>query len=212
MEKQAGWKQRKTKHIDKICKNFKVKTLLFNLQTKFSVSSLPCSKRAFNLVFSSVALIGDKITITEPKWVKVWAKHSVERVKLKCNSYSRCARPRVTSFFFLSQDLRLVKGADLSDVELLNKNLPKQPNAQKWKGDGKLVPVRLSYAQVLGQIIVNTYTLSSVLSFSISSLSFSWRFRKAFIVDFSSASWICGKSHTWQLLKVTSEAFFSSAM
>lgn len=27
--------------------------------------------------------------------------------------------------FFLSQDLRLVKGADLSDVELLNKNLPK---------------------------------------------------------------------------------------
>ena len=28
-------------------------------------------------------------------------------------------------FFFLSQDLRLVKGADLSDVELLNKNLPK---------------------------------------------------------------------------------------
>ena len=100
MEKQAGWKQRKTKHIDKICKNFKVKTLLFNLQTKFSVSSLPCSKRAFNLVFSSVALIGDKITITEPKWVKVWAKHSVERVKLKCNSYSRCARPRVTSFFF----------------------------------------------------------------------------------------------------------------
>ena len=45
--------------------------------------------------------------------------------------------------FFLSQDLRLVKGADLSDVELLNKNLPKQPNAQKWKGDGKLVPVRL---------------------------------------------------------------------
>ena len=100
MEKQAGWKQRKTKHIDKICKNFKVKTLLFNLQTKFSVSSLPCSKRAFNLVFSSVALIGDKITITEPKWVKVWAKHSVERVKLKWNSYSRCARPRVTSFFF----------------------------------------------------------------------------------------------------------------
>ena len=212
MEKQAGWKQRKTKHIDKICKNFKVKTLLFNLQTKFSVSSLPCSKRAFNLVFSSVALIGDKITNTEPKWVKVWAKHSVERVKLKCNSYSRCARPRVTSFFFLSQDLRLVKGADLSNVELLNKNLPKQPNAQKWKGDGKLVPVRLSYAQVLSQIIVNTYTLSSVLSFSISSLSFSWRFRKAFIVDFSSASWICVKSHTWQLLKVTSEAFFSSAM
>lgn len=199
--------------LHKICKNFKVKTLLFNLQTKFSVSSLPCSKRAFNLVFSSVALIGDKITITELKWVKVWAKNSVERVKLKCNSYSRCTRPRVTSFFvFLSQDLRLVKGADLSDVELLNKNLPKQPNAQKWKGDGKLVPVRLSYAQVLSQIIVNTYTLSSVLSFSISSLSFSWRFRKAFIVDFSSASWICGKSHTWQLLKVTSEAFFSSAM
>lgn len=167
-----------------------MKTLLFNLQTKFSVSSLPCSKRAFNLVFSSVALIGDKITITEPKWVKVWAKHSVEsRVKLKCNSYSRCTRPRVTSFFFfLSQDLRLVKEADLSDVELLNKNLPKQPNAQKWKGDGKLVPVRLSYAQVLSQIIVNTYTLSSVLIFSISSLSFSWRFRKAFIVDFSSAS------------------------
>lgn len=189
-----------------------MKTLLFNLQTKFSVSSLPCSKRAFNLAFSSVALIGDKITITEPKWVKVWAKHSVERVKLKCNSYSRCARPRVTSIFFWSQDLRLVKGADLSDVELLNKNLPKQPNAQKWKGDGKLVPVRLSYAQVLSQIIVNTYTLSSVLSFSISSLSFSWRFRKAFIVDFSSASWICVKSHTWQLLKVTSEAFFSSAM
>ena len=189
-----------------------MKKVLFNLQTKFSVSSLPCSKRAFNLAFSSVALIGDKITITEPKWVKVWAKHSVERVKLKCNSYSRCARPRVTSFFFLSQDLRLVKGADLSDVELLNKNLPKQPNAQKWKGDGKLVPVRLSYAQVLGQIIVNTYTLSSVLSFSISSLSFSWRFRKAFIVDFSSASWICVKNHTWQLLKVTSEAFFSSAM
>lgn len=91
-------------------------------------------------------------------------------------------------FFFLSQDLRLVKGADLSDVELLNMNLPKQPNAQKWKSDGKLVPVRLSYAQVLSQIIVNTYTLSSVLSFSISSLSFSWRFRKAFIVDFSSAS------------------------
>lgn len=90
--------------------------------------------------------------------------------------------------FFLSQDLRLVKGADLSDVELLNKNLPKQPNVQKWKGDRKLVPVRLSYAQVLSQIIVNTYTLSSVLSFSISSLSFSWRFRKAFIVDFSSAS------------------------
>ena len=198
--------------LHKICKNFKVKTLLFNLQTKFSVSSLPCSKRAFNLVFSSVALIGDKITITEPKWVKVWAKHSVERVILKCNSYSRCARPRVTSFFFWSQDLRLVKGADLSDVELLNKNLPKQPNAQKWKGDGKLVPVRLSYAQVLSQIIVNTYTLSSVLSFSISSLSFSWRFRKAFIVDFSSASWICVKSHTWQLLKVTSEASFSSAM
>lgn len=189
-----------------------MKTLLFNLQTKFSVSSLPCSKRTFNLEFSSVALIGDKITITEPKWVKVWAKHSVERVKLKCNSYSRCARPRVTSFFFWSQDLRLVKGADLSDVELLNKNLPKQPNAQKWKGDGKLVPVRLSYAQVLSQIIVNTYKLSSVLSFSISSLSFSWRFRKAFIVDFSSASWICVKSHTWQLLKVTSEASFSSAM
>ena len=190
-----------------------MKTLLFNLQTKFSVSSLPCSKRAFNLVFSSVALIGDKITITEPKWVKVWAKHSVERVKLKCNSYSRCARPRVTSFFFFCRKICvLVKGADLSDVELLNMNLPKQPNEQKWKGDGKLVPVRLSYAQVLCQIIVNTYTLSSVLSFSISSLSFSWRFRKAFIVDFSSASWICVKSHTWQLLKVTSEAFFSSAM
>ena len=65
-------------------------------------------------------------------------------------------------FFFLSQDLRLVKGADLSDVELLNKNLPKQPNAQKWKGDGKLVPVRLSYAQVLSQIIGNLHIKFSV--------------------------------------------------
>lgn len=67
------WKNRQVENkerrniLHKIFKNFKVKTLLFNLQTKFSVSSLPCSKRALNLAFSSVALIGDKITITEPK-------------------------------------------------------------------------------------------------------------------------------------------------